>query len=268
MIPPAAPTLDLQRALWLEAIRVPSAWARLSEQCIENFYTALIREGDQALDLGANAGRHTLPMARAVGDSGLVIAVEPIPHMAAGLRQSLEKAGLASRVRIVEAAVAEQAGTAVFHVATGQEALSSLSLELVEGRQARQIQPVQVRVIRVDEAFAEVPLRFIKLDIEGAEFMALKGAEGVLRGVRPVLEFEDGRGGSARSFGYEMRDFYGYFESVDYVVLDLFGMPAGMANIAMQGPWNFYAVPRERLEEISHFVRYALDMTLLRLIKE
>lgn len=260
--------LDLQRALWLEAIRLPSVWARLSEQCIEHFYTALIREGDHVLDLGANAGRHTLPMARAVGESGRVIAVEPIPHMAEGLRQSLDKAGLASRVQIVQAAVADQPGTAVFHVASGQEALSSLSLELVEGRHARQIEALQVQVIRADEAFAGVPLRFIKLDIEGAEFMALKGSERILREVRPVLEFEDGRGGSARTFGYEMADFYGYFESVDYAVLDLFGLPAGMPNLAMQGPWNFYAVPRERLAEIVELIRYALNITLLRGIKE
>jgi hypothetical protein len=39
----------------------------------------LCRKGDLVLDIGANIGSHTLPMAKMVGENGEVIAFEPYP---------------------------------------------------------------------------------------------------------------------------------------------------------------------------------------------
>ena len=40
-------------------------------------YETLIREGDVVLDIGANVGAHTLPLAQLVGKTGHVYAFEP-----------------------------------------------------------------------------------------------------------------------------------------------------------------------------------------------
>jgi len=47
------------------------------ELMLEQIYRAALRPGDIAVDIGAHEGRHTLPMARAVGPSGSVFAFEP-----------------------------------------------------------------------------------------------------------------------------------------------------------------------------------------------
>ena len=39
-------------------------------------YTRLVNPGDVVLDVGANIGAHTLPLARLVGEAGRVIAFE------------------------------------------------------------------------------------------------------------------------------------------------------------------------------------------------
>lgn len=51
--------------------------------------TALARDGDIALDIGANVGATALPLAKAVGQSGRLYAFEPMPETAAILRKNL-----------------------------------------------------------------------------------------------------------------------------------------------------------------------------------
>src|ERR1700730_18469952 len=42
-------------------------------------YAGLVESGDVVLDIGANIGAHTLPLARLVGPAGRVVAFDPTP---------------------------------------------------------------------------------------------------------------------------------------------------------------------------------------------
>jgi len=57
-----------------------------------------VREGMTVLEPGPGMGFFTLELARRVGPSGRVIAVDVQPRMIAGLKRRLAKAGLAGRV--------------------------------------------------------------------------------------------------------------------------------------------------------------------------
>jgi len=59
---------------------------------LEAVYTAALRDGDVAIDIGAHVGRHTLPMARAVGVRGKVYAYEPLPSIYVNLMRAVETA--------------------------------------------------------------------------------------------------------------------------------------------------------------------------------
>ena len=59
------------------------------ERIVQEVYEAVLDEGDTAVDVGAHAGRHTLPLARCVGEAGKVFAVEPLPACQETLRQAL-----------------------------------------------------------------------------------------------------------------------------------------------------------------------------------
>jgi ubiquinone/menaquinone biosynthesis C-methylase UbiE len=61
----------------------------------------LVRPGDTVLDIGCGPGFFTIPLARLVGESGRVIAVDIQPGMIERTRREAEKAGLAARVRAV-----------------------------------------------------------------------------------------------------------------------------------------------------------------------
>jgi FkbM family methyltransferase len=126
----------------------------------------LIRSGMIAFDVGAHSGYYTLLLSRLVGKDGRVIAFEPSRLNADNLRRHLELNRVCN-VEVVEAAVTDRAGTAYFH---DESYLSRLS---ETGR--------VVQTVRLDDF--GVP-DFIKMDIEGAETLALKGAENILKAVK------------------------------------------------------------------------------------
>ena len=59
-----------------------------------------VRAGDTGLDIGSGPGFFTVPMARLVGEQGLVVAVDIQSKMLEKTRRRAEKAGVASRVRL------------------------------------------------------------------------------------------------------------------------------------------------------------------------
>ena len=76
------------------------------------FVRRLLQPGEAAIDVGANYGLYTLAMARAVGPSGRVLAVEPASRTMAWLRRSLERNGFA-QVVTAQAALSDRAGEAM-----------------------------------------------------------------------------------------------------------------------------------------------------------
>lgn len=59
-----------------------------------------LKAGDVALDIGCGPGFFTVPMARRVGESGLVVAVDIHPAMLEKTRIRAERAGVAGRIRL------------------------------------------------------------------------------------------------------------------------------------------------------------------------
>jgi FkbM family methyltransferase len=136
---------------------------------------ALLRPGMTCLEVGAHIGTLTLPAAFAVGPEGVVHAFEPVPRLAALLRHNLETNGVASRVRIIEAAAGETSGIAMLHVGAPYGHSSLLALD--EGEIAR----VPVALRRVDEVLpAGTHVDVVKIDAEGAELAVWAGMRRVL----------------------------------------------------------------------------------------
>ena len=66
----------------------------------ERILRGLVSEGDTVIDVGCGPGFFTLPLARMVGETGSLIAVDLQPQMLERLRQRAERAGLAGRIRL------------------------------------------------------------------------------------------------------------------------------------------------------------------------
>jgi FkbM family methyltransferase len=138
-----------------------------------------LKPGHTFFDIGAHAGFFTLIAARLVGAGGRCVAFEPLPENCASIREQIEANSL-HRCSVVNEAVSDFIGSASFAFAATGSSVAHLGEPRNGERQ------LAVKVTTVDDACARFGKPdFIKMDIEGAEARALKGALHTLRDIRP-----------------------------------------------------------------------------------
>ena len=150
----------------------------------------LLKRGDIFLDVGANHGTFTLHAARLVGEEGRAIAVEPQPRLAEALRRSKELNEL-RQVSVIEAAVSDEAGQAMFSVPQGSSGVGSLfEAHARQASRASRISVATKTFAQIVEETGASRLSLVKIDVEGAELMVFRGARSVLLDQKPFLWFE------------------------------------------------------------------------------
>jgi FkbM family methyltransferase len=138
-----------------------------------------LRGGDVMLDVGANIGWYAVLCDRMAEPGAAIFAFEPDPDNVALLRANLER-NHASRVQVVTSAVSDSERVATLHRYAGGNRGQHTLLPLYSG------DDIQVRTTTLDGFWMRAALdarrlRLLKIDIEGHEAAALRGAAGVLR---------------------------------------------------------------------------------------
>jgi FkbM family methyltransferase len=160
-----------------ETLRVDPAYRHLAWNAEE--YAALKRcahPGGTVLDVGANVGAYTLLFARWVGDTGHVYAFEPASASRAGLERHLLLNGLSSRVSVRAEAISDRAGSAPFI-----DAGTHGDNRLVPSATGETRNVPSLSIDGFCDAVGLAP-DVIKIDIEGAELAALRGARRTIAG--------------------------------------------------------------------------------------
>lgn len=145
---------------------------------------SLLGPGATMLDLGAHTGTYALHAARAVGPTGAVYAFEPLPSNAERLRVNVGLNGF-TQCTVVQSAVSDVAGRAPFQSVEvgGESGWGSMVIDASAVTHAIEVDVVTVDGFAQANGLGRVDL--IKLDIQGSELQALRGAEHVLRTSRP-----------------------------------------------------------------------------------
>lgn len=187
-------------------------WLGTHEISVQRALARETRPGMVGYDVGAHIGFFTLGLAQLVGPGGRVHAFEPAPESVRALRENLSlNAARASCVEVVEAAVLDNCGRIQFQAEGG--------LSTAHVRQAGEgsALDVEVECLTLDHyvfARGQTPPHVVKIDVEGAEGMALAGARRLLRGVRPLWLVEVHSQETARLIWEE-------FQQADYRLLTL-----------------------------------------------
>ncbi len=136
-----------------------------------NFLRANTTGGGVFVDVGANVGTFALVLARHVGPSGCVIAIEPHPVTHARLKFNCAASGLA-QVRLVAAAAGsadgelmiatDSANLGASHVVTGTPVSTALKVQ-------------SLRLQRILEEAGVSRVDTLKIDVEGFEDRVLSG---------------------------------------------------------------------------------------------
>jgi FkbM family methyltransferase len=149
-----------------------------------------LEPGTLFIDAGANIGFYTVVGAKAVGPGGGVFAVEMMPDTLDRLRQTVAMNQVGDRVTILPHALAERSGdTVVATVAPGKFGQASIARGPQAGERRHSL-----LTRRLDDLIpGEQLIRLIKLDLEGAELGALKGATRILEKTGAIIFEQLGR---------------------------------------------------------------------------
>jgi FkbM family methyltransferase len=150
------------------------------------FVRQLLQPGQNVIDIGANYGVYTLPMAQKVGASGHVWAFEPASSTAQYLARGIAENGF-GHVTLEQKAMSSASGSAqlAFHV---QAELRSI----VHG-EAPPDGSEEVSLVTLDDCmdrFRWQGIELIKIDAEGEEANIVKGGRRFFATLAPLVQYE------------------------------------------------------------------------------
>jgi FkbM family methyltransferase len=145
----------------------------------------LLKPGETFIDVGANSGFFTLLAASRVGPGGRVLAFEPVPSMHKRLVENIALNGI-NNVSVHNVALSNTEGAfPLFEGPEGHKGISSL--RHIDNSAAT----IEVKTVPLDtfrDTLSAVSL--VKIDVEGAEQLALEGMAHILKRDHPYVVIE------------------------------------------------------------------------------
>lgn len=135
-----------------------------------------IKEGDVVLDIGANLGYYTVLAAKQAGEAGKVFAFEPDPNNFALLEKNV-KANNCRNVILERKAVSNTTGKLKLHLSEENKG----DHRIFQSGDSRKV--IEIEAVSLDDYFKDYAgkIDFIKMDIQGAEGLALQGMGSLLQ---------------------------------------------------------------------------------------
>ena len=186
-----------------------------------------------AIDIGAFQGGMLRHMFR-FAPKGRHLAFEPLPRNCVRLRAAFPNAD------VHECALGDHVAPVTFYEALDHPALSGLRRRAKDLHLER-VREIQVPLETLDRRVPpDVPIAFVKVDVEGGELAVFRGGVETLRRNRPVVIFECGLGG-ADHFGADPGS-----------IFDLIAVEIGL-EISLLGNWLTRRPPLSRDGFIDQF---------------
>ncbi|MDU8930018.1 FkbM family methyltransferase [Alisedimentitalea sp. MJ-SS2] len=251
------------------AIAAHKVKASFFEDVIEAIYSAWLSPGDVALDCGANVGRHTRSLADVVGTEGAVWAIEAVPMLAARIFNRLAPEHQ-DNVHIICAALSNEQSFAEFFYLPEVIGWSSLYESHRPPNREVSAKRLIVPAIRLDDLMPLIErCDFLKADLEHHEYPAFSAGRRFLETRRPLIAFEFGPRAPATA-GFAMEDFFGLFDSLNYRLMDIFGLDFEPSRWGVDPllPLYFIACPSEKIAQFNMIDLSGINLRQLALARE
>jgi FkbM family methyltransferase len=175
-----------------------------------------IKPGTAVLDVGANLGQMSILLSRLVGENGRVFAFEADDFIYDALSKNIV-ANERSNITAVFGAVSDKDGEVVFYPVPDFKRFGSwgsygIDPNAKEGR--------KVPTITIDKMAIEMPISFMKVDVQGSDLFALRGAvKTIEKNHMPIIfEFEEQ---FQEEFRTSFKDYIDFVERIAYRVEEI-----------------------------------------------
>jgi FkbM family methyltransferase len=163
------------------------------ERDLRSSYRKLIAPGSTVLDIGANIGAHTLPLAHHVGPNGKVIAIEATDYAFAKLNRNLalnphlqQQCIAAQALLVADLNSAIEPEIASSWPLSGEEKTDTVLCGALRSTSSAEKCTLDSLVNRLNPS----KIDWVKLDVDGHELSVLQGAQEMLRKHHPSIFME------------------------------------------------------------------------------
>jgi len=216
--------LDGKLRLFVDTSDVVIGWGIIRgkyERAELDFVRRTVGPGQTVLDIGANLGLFTVTMAALTGPTGRVYAFEPLDDLATLLTRSVAENNFADRVVLERAAVSDKPGSG--QLISASKTTNAGGAYLNDGQVPLGHEANEVKLITLDTYPVRRPVHFIKIDVEGAELLAFRGAKELLKEDRPLVLSELHPAQLLKVSGCNAAEFVAEMESYNYQCQELRG---------------------------------------------
>lgn len=177
-----------EESVIVEAYGLKYVIDRGSKFIVEESYEPFMRDlvklklGDVFVDVGAHVGKYSFYAARQVGNSGLVITIEPHPKNVKNLKKGIRLNGF-KNIKVVEKACSNHSGRVFLleYELSARHEITDKPTKLM----------VEIDTLdRILQSFRINKVNMVKIDVNGHEYHVIEGARNTLENYKPVVLME------------------------------------------------------------------------------
>lgn len=171
------------------------ALEKIHEESTTALFRKAVKKGDVILDVGANIGYFTLLAANLTGPQGKVYSFEPEPRNFGYLSKNISLNNYTNVVATNKAVSNVESKVKLYlcpydtghHTIQQFEGIRSYD----PSRAGDKKEFVEIEAVRLDDFFKNniTPINLIKMDVEGAEMLALSGMENIIKANKKLVMF-------------------------------------------------------------------------------
>ena len=178
-----------------------------------------VEKGDVVFDVGANVGEFTILLAHSVGFQGKIHAFEPVPPTFERLCRKVEMTRLGNQIVLNRCAVSDNTGRSTIRMPAGVSTEASLVTHSVASWCSKSITSYDCAMDTLDSYARNKgidSINFVKIDVEGAEILVLKGMRAILAGSSPPILMLEIFPPWVQDFGFSPNDIFELLHNAGY----------------------------------------------------
>ncbi|MEP6674230.1 MAG: FkbM family methyltransferase [Ferruginibacter sp.] len=179
----------LKKTFHGHALRLPTRYINYFPSDYEvdnfNFLKQRCKSNDIVLDIGAHIGLFAVVAAQLSKPDGKVYAFEPAPSTNSLLKKTIALNKMHHTIEPRDEAMGKENGKTTFYVSDDK---ADNSNSLVSYKEDRELHGIDINIVTIDGFVQEKKLNrvnFMKIDVEGAEYDAIRGGTNTFKTLRP-----------------------------------------------------------------------------------